>query len=151
MDDSLIHPSLLTDLSDLLLNEALDVLFPRQFELVLGNEEVVVHSRQRVLDKRMVLVRAEQETDGRVVTLDHHVVSIPVHVGVELAEVFVGECGDFQLHQHVALEDAMIQHQVHKPVCVADEDAFLPCFNTESVTQFKEEVLELVEQGILQV
>ncbi len=99
----------------------------------------------------MVLLSAEQDADGRVVAFGHHIFPIPAHIGVELAEVFVGERFDLQLHQNVAFEDAMIEDQVHKAVGVAYQDAFLPRFETETVAQLQQKVMQLVQQGVLQV
>jgi len=45
------------------------VFFLREFELVFGDEEMVVHTGEGVLDQCVVFLRAEQQTDGWVVAL----------------------------------------------------------------------------------
>ena len=48
----------------------------------------------------------------------------PGHIGVDLAEVFVAELIDLQFHQHMAFQDAVIDHQIDKAARAADQDAF---------------------------
>ena len=62
-----------------------------------------------------------------------------------MTHVLVAELGDFQLHQHVAFENPMVEHQVHKPVSVADEDALLASLEAKTVTQFQQEILQPIE------
>ena len=132
---------------DFLLQEALDVLFAGQFELVLGDEELVVHAGQGVFDEGVVFLRAEQKADGRVVAVGHHVLAVPAHVGVELADVLVAELLDFQIDQHMALEDAVIEDEIDEAVGVADEDALLAGLETEAVAQFEQEILRACPAG----
>ena len=46
---------------------------------------------------------------------------------------FVAEVFQFQLHEHMAFEDAMIENQIDEVVRIADKDAFLPQATRKSV------------------
>ena len=90
---------------------------------------------QRILYQGVVLVCAQQDAHRRVVAFRHHVLAVPTYIGVQLADVLVAECGDFQLHQNMAFENAVIEHKVDEVVTVADENALLPRLETEAVPQ----------------
>ena len=49
----------------------------------------------------------------------------------------------------MALEDSVVEDEIHEKVLVADEDAFLPGLEAEAVTHLQQELLQAVEQGIL--
>ena len=99
----------------------------------------------------MVFISAEQNADGRIVAFGHHVDSIPTDVSVELAEVLMAEAFELEFDQHVAFENAVIEHQVDKEMLVADQDAFLASFKAEAMTEFQQEVLQLVDELLLQM
>ena len=104
-------------------------------KLIFGNKEPIVHAGEGVFGEGVVFLCAEQESDGRVVTLDHHMPSIPSNVGIELADVLVGERLELEVEQDMAFQDAVIEDEVYEAMCVADEDALLPSLETKAVAQ----------------
>ena len=92
-----------------------------EFQLVFGDEEPLVHGGERVFDEGVVFAGAEQEADGRVVTVAHDVFLEPGDVGVELADVFVAELVHLQLDEHVAAEDAVIEDKIHEALLAAKQ------------------------------
>jgi hypothetical protein len=99
----------------------------------------------------VVLLGAEQEAHGRIVSLGHHVLAIPAHVGVELAQVLVGEPVHLELDQDMALEDAVIEDQIDEAAGLADDDALLPSFEAEAVAELHQERVEVVEERVFEV
>ena len=99
----------------------------------------------------MVLLGAQKKAQGQIVAFGHHVLLIPTHVGIELAQVLVAEFIELELDQDVALEDPVVEHQVNEIMPAADQDALLPGLETETMAQLEEKILELVEQCVLQV
>ncbi|CCU84141.1 hypothetical protein PHOSAC3_120758 [Mesotoga infera] len=89
----------------------------------------------------MVFLRAEQNAHGRLVSVGHHVFPVPAHISVELSEVFVIKGLDLQLHQHMALKDAVVENQVNETVCITDQDPLLAGFKAESVAKLQKEIL----------
>src|SRR4051794_7719897 len=63
-----------------------------------------------------------------------------------MAELF-----KLELDEDVALEDAMVEHQIDEAVLVADQDALLASFEAEAVPQFQKEFLEMVEKLLFEV
>ena len=116
-----------------------------------GNEEAVVHVGDGVFDQGVVFLRAEQESHGRIVSIGHHVFAIPGHVGVELAEVFVGEFVHFELDEDMAFQDTMVENQIHKPSGLSDDDALLPGFEAKAVTELHQEFMQVVQESSFEV
>lgn len=92
----------------------------RQRELVLRDEELAAHSGESVLHQGVVLLGAEEDADRWVVSGGHLVLAEPAHIGVELTQVLVGEAVALELDEDMALEDAVIEDQVHEEVLAAD-------------------------------
>jgi len=135
------HESDLTCFADVFFQEPLHVFFARQLKLVLGNEQAVVHAGQGVLDQGMVLLRTQQDADREIVAVGHHVLAIPTDVGVELADILVGEVLNLQIDQHMALQNPVIEDKIDKTIGVTDQNPFLPGLETEAMTEFQQEVL----------
>lgn len=112
---------------------------------------MVIKPRKGVLDKNLILGGAEQKTDRWVVARSHYVGSVPAHVGIKLTKVFVAERIYLQFDQDMALEDAVVEDQVHETVRVANEDALLAGFETEPVSKFEQKSLQSVEQRLLDI
>src|SRR5436190_2177535 len=50
----------------------------------------------------------------------------------------------------MALENAVVEHEINKVELVADQDALLPRLETEAPPQFEQEFLYLIQQGVFQ-
>jgi hypothetical protein len=96
-------------------------------------------------------LRTQKDADGRIISLSHHVLPVPAHVGVELADVLVIELFEIQLDQHVALEEAMVEDEVYEVVGVVEQNPLLACFETETVPQLQQKILESVQQLVFQM
>ena len=141
----------LADFFDLSFDERLHLLFFGQLELVLRYKKLVVHACQGILDKSVILVCTEQNTNRQIVTLAHHVLPVPVHIGIELADVFMGKPVKLQFNQYMAFQNTMIEDQIDKKVFVPYQNAFLTGLETEPMTQLKEKILKLVDKHILKM
>lgn len=65
--------------------------------------------------------------------------------------MFVFESIVLEFDQHVAFEDAVVEHQVNEEMFAADEQALLPRLEAEAVAEFEQEALQLVEQGVFEM
>ena len=72
-------------------------------------------------------------------------------VGIELAEVFVAEGLGFQFNEDVALEHAVVKHEIDEEVFAANENALLPGFEAEAVAHFQEKILKAIKQRVFEV
>ena len=88
-------------LSHLFFNKPLHFLFLRQFQLIFGNEELIIHSCKGVFDERMVFLSPSQNAYRRIIAFGHDVFLVPVYIGIELAEVFMVEFVNLQFYQYM--------------------------------------------------
>ena len=61
------------------------------------------------------------------------------------------EAGYLEIDQHMALQDTMVEDQVDETVRIADEDAFLARLEAETVAEFDQECLQLVELRVFEM
>jgi hypothetical protein len=77
--------------------------------------------------------------------------AVVADVGVELAEVFVAEFVDLELYQHVALEHAVVEDEVHEKRLTADEQTLLARLKAEPMAEFQQKGFKLGDQGRFQL
>ena len=63
----------------------------------------------------------------------------------------MAERGKFQFHQDMAFENAVIEHEIHEVVAVADQDTLLPRLETETVAQLEQKVVQLVQELLFEM
>jgi hypothetical protein len=73
----------------------------------------------------VILVGAQQNSNRRAITLGHHVLAIPTHIGIELTDIFLAEFCHFEFDQDMAFENAMVEHQIDEKMLVTDQNTFL--------------------------
>ena len=74
-----------------------------------------------------------------------------VHVHLHLAEVLVRELAELEIHQHEAAEQAVIEDKVDIEVIAVQRDPLLPRDKAEALAHFKEERLEPIDDGLLEI
>src|SRR3990172_6882927 len=99
----------------------------------------------------MVFLSEKQNAHRRIIAVGHHVLFVPTHVGIELADVFVAEGRQLEFHQDMAFEYPVVKHQIDKIMRITHEDAFLPRFKTESMSQFQQKFPQLVQKLVFQM
>jgi len=77
--------------------------------------------------------------------LDIPVKVIDVHL--HLSKVLMGELTDFQVNQHVAVQQAIVEHEVNEEVIFIKGEAFLSGLEKEAFSQFQEKVLQFVDDS----
>ena len=80
----------------------------------------------------VVFIGTQENAHRRIVVSGAQVAVVPTDIRVELADVLVGELFQLQIDQHMALQDAVIKHQVDEVVRVANQDASLTGFETKA-------------------
>src|SRR6266446_2873813 len=98
----------------------------------------------------MIFLGAKQNTNRRIVVSYSFVCSEPVEVGVELAQVLVGEAAHLQLDEHMAFQETVIKNEIHEEMLTADQQTFLACLEAEAAPQFQQERLQLVQERVFQ-
>ena len=84
---------------------AREFLFGRQDLDLLGRKDLAPLVQYRVLRDGLVLLRAQDQADGRVVTLGSCMGVEHAHVGIHLASVLMGKLTNLEVDQHKASEN----------------------------------------------
>ena len=73
--------------------------------------------------------------------------TIVVLVGVDLRTILMTVSVDLEVDDDVTMEDAVVEDEVCLKLVMIDEYALLAMLKTETLTEFHEELFDLVENG----
>ena len=74
-----------------------------------------------------------------------------VDIHLHLAEILMGKLAYFQINQHIAAQQAVVENQIDKKMIFIEGKAFLPGFEQKAFTQFQQKILQLIDNGGLKV
>ena len=95
---------------------------------------------QRVLYHRVVLIRAENQTESGIVSFGPPFMVVVIHVKLKLAEVLVCELAGLEVYDHVALEDCVIENQIDIEMVAIQRQPLLPGYKRKTLAQFQQEM-----------
>lgn len=84
--------------------------------------------QDRITSNGLVLLGAENQTDSGVVAFESVLFFIKADVAIHLPDILVGELPYFQVHQHDAPKQVVIEHQVDVEILVGEADTVLACY-----------------------
>ena len=122
-----------------------------QRDAVLRSHYLVRQPLKRILGEGLVLLGAEDQSDGRVLALSDPVLPRIVQVEVHLPGVGVGEAAYLQVDDHQTSQAPVKEQQVHPVPLTADAQPPLPADEAQVVTQLQEEGLQMADECLLQV
>lgn len=73
------------------------------------------------------------------------------NIRVQLPKVLMLELVVFQFADYAAMQYSVIKHDVGKIVFIIYNDAFLASLKTKALAHFQQKLLQMGEQGVLQV
>jgi len=127
------------------------LLLRGQVHLVARGEDLLVVLGQGDLRHGVVLLGAEDDADGLRPVLRALEPIEEVHVHLHLAEVLVRERAELEIDEHEAAEQAVVEDEVDVEVIALERHALLPRDEAEAFAQLKEERLEAIDDGLLEV
>ncbi len=133
------------------LDEGLQVLGLGEGDEIARDEEFLVQPGGGVADPGLVFVRAEDESDGRLIARGLHVVLPVVQIKIHLPGVAMFEGADFEVDEQMAAEEAVVEDEVDVVVLFADGDALLPGLEAEAGAEFEQEGLQVIEESCFEV
>ena len=74
-----------------------------------------------------------------------------VDVHLHLAQVLVGELADLEVDQHIAAQQAVVENQIDEKMVVVKGKALLTGFKQKALAQLQQKMLDLADDGGLQV
>ena len=102
----------------------LQFFFARQIKLVFPGVDVRVFG-QSDFYQCLVFLLAQHNADGGRFGIGFDVAVKVVDVHLHLAQILVRELADFEVDQHIAAQQAVVEHQVYKEVAVVKAEALL--------------------------
>ena len=110
-------------------------------ELVPAGEDLFFLMRPKgVLYYRVVLIRAENQTESGIVSFGPPFMVVVIHVKLKLAEVLVCELAGLEVYDHVALEDCVIENQIDIEMVAIQRQPLLPGYKRKTLAQFQQEM-----------
>src|SRR5437899_778669 len=126
-----------------------EALLVGKSEAVLAGEDLARQAFEGVAGDGLVLLRAEDQADGRVLARLHPVIAGIVEVEVHLAGIGVGELADLEVDDDQAPEPAVEEEEVDPVPLVTDAQAALAADEGELAAEFQQEGLEMVDERLL--
>ena len=105
---------------------ALELLYGGQICNVLRREKLLMFVQNGVPSDGFVLLSAEDKTIGRAVTIGTSLRVEHSDIAVHLADVLMRKLAEFEIDQHVALENDVIEDKVDVELLVLEGEALLP-------------------------
>jgi hypothetical protein len=103
----------------------LQLFLAGQRETIARGEQLLALVQDRIASDGLVLLGAEDQTDGGVVAFEPVLLFIKADLAIHLTDILVGEFSYFQVRQHNALKQVVIEHQVDVEIFVGKADAVL--------------------------
>src|SRR5690606_20797481 len=120
-------------------------LFIGQDRSILRRQHLVWESFQRIAGHGFIFPGAENQSDRWVFTFMDPMFPRIVEVEVHLARVRMSELADLQVNDHQTTQPSMEEEKVHAIPFFTDAQALLPAGETEIITQFQEEGLQMTD------
>ena len=120
-----------------------ELLLIRQGEFVLTGEDLVPEIAERVVGHSIVLFRAEDQADRRVLIGEGPVLASIGEVKIHLSGIGVAEAPDFEVDDDQTAKPAVKEEQVNALPFVSDPEPPLAADEGELVPEFEQEVLQV--------
>ena len=90
-----------------------------------------------------------QNSYRRIVVRLHNVVLEIRQIEIHLRHIVIFQTDRFQVDEHVALQNAIVENKVAEVVFVIDKYAFLACLEAKACAQFEYKFLKVVDKSLL--
>ncbi len=121
-------------------------------KLVAAGEYVFpISFAQRVAHHGLVFVSAEDQSKRRLVALRSAFLVIIIHIQLKLTQILMREFAYFQIKQHEAFQDGVIENEVNVEMIAINCDPFLPGNECKAFAQFQQERSQVVDERLFQI
>ena len=127
----------------------LEESFIRQIELV-GRGVDIGFCGEGEFHEGIILLLAEKDADGGFLEGLADVAVKVIDVHLHLPEILVGELVCLEVNQAIALQQAVIEHEVYIEMLFVKSEALLASFEKESLAHLQQEIAHAGDDGILQ-
>ena len=138
------------EFSNPLADFGLQECFIRQVKFVGGGVDIGV-SGERQLHERIILFLAEEDTDSGFLESLADVAVKVVDIHLHLPEVLVGEFIGLKVDEAIALQEAVVEHEVNIEMFLIEGEALLARFKEEAFAHLEQEIAHAGDDGVLQL
>lgn len=104
-----------------------------------------------IFDQKFVFMASQDDPDGRIVTFYIFLFGKIAHIHIHLPYIFIASFGSFQIYQHKAFQDPVIENHIHVVMTITERNAILSADKREAFTQFQQKMLKIVNDMLLEV
>ena len=95
----------------------------------------------------LVFLLAQHNADGSGFGVGFDVAIKVVDVHLHLAQILVRELANLEVDQHLATQQAVVKHQIHKEMVVGKGETLLARLKQKALAQLQQEVFDLIDDG----
>ena len=106
---------------------------------------------KRVFYDSITLVSTKDNTDGRIIAFVHKLPGIVVYIHLHLSNILMGQLSHFEVNQHKAFQNVVVEHQINVEVLTVQCEPLLPSHKRKASAQFQKELLQVINQCLLQI
>ena len=92
---------------------------------------------QSDFDQRILFLFAQNDADRRSFVFQFHKPVEVIDVHLHLAEIAVAEFADLEIDQHIAAQQAVVEHQIDEEMFLVESEALLPGLEQKSLAQYQ--------------
>src|SRR6266702_7048284 len=93
----------------------------------------------------------ENHANSRMLIRRLHIAVKIVDIHLHLAKVLMGEPTDFQINQHIATQQAVVENEVNEEMVVVKGEALLTGLKQKAFAKLQQKMFELVDDGSFKI
>ena len=125
--------------------------FRGQVQLVFAGKKLLVAVEDRIFGNVLVRIGAKDDANSRVIALAALQFIIHTDVHIHLPYVLMGDFAGFQIHQHKAFEDIVVEHEVDVVVLFFCMNVLLAGYKGIALAKLHEEFLNVRNDAAFQL
>src|SRR5579863_1882770 len=116
-----------------------------------GEDRLLLLRPQGVLDRGVVLVCTENQSQGRIIPFGPTFPVVIIYVQLQLSQVLMRELARLQVNHYVAFENGVIEDQINVEMIAIQGKPLLTGDKSESSAQFEQKGLQVIDQCLFKI
>lgn len=129
----------------------LELCIRRQTKTIFGCKKLFIAMEQRIAGDILIRIRAENDSQCRTIPLATLELIIHPHIHIHLPNILMRDLGRFEVNQHEALENVVIENEVNEIVFFLGMNVLLARDERISLPHLHQERTNIVENSRFQI